>query len=211
MKMDYGGIFVVLEGIDGSGTTTQTENLYKTLEKRCGEENLVRTHEPWNSGEVRKRLIEDSDAYSGGDEMIRLYINDRINHVERIISPALNEGKIVLCDRFSMSTYAYQGAQGIPFRRIKKLHESENIPVPDLTFFLDVDYDTSKQRVEGRKAILEKFERNRRFTEEVIRMYRTLAEIDGLFGKHVMRIDGNRSEKEVHDEIVETFNTLFRI
>ncbi len=207
MTKEYSGLFVVLEGIDGSGTSIQTILLHDYIKRLENYYDVLTTHEPWHNDEINRKLREESDAYSGGEEMTRLFVNDRINHLQRLIIPNLNQGTTILCDRYSMSTYAYQGTQGVSFKKIKRIHEEEGILMPDLTLFLDADYETARERVARRGESLEKFETNEKFTKELIRMYRTLSEIEKVFGK-VVTIDARKSIEDVHAKIVQEFDKL---
>ena len=110
----------------------------------------------------------------------------------------------VLSDRYSPSTFGYQGVQGIDFEIIKKMHEQASIISPDITCFLDVDYETVRQRIQQRGEELEKFEGNEEFTRKLIEKYRELAGMaqkgETLFGR-ITIINGNNSIEEVSREI----------
>ena len=202
------GSFIVLEGIDGSGTTTQINGLHDYIKSRDKYADVLTTHEPWKNEEIKKKLSRDKDAYSGGKEMTRLFVDDRHNHLNNLIVPNMNQGVIVLSDRYSLSTYAYQGTQGVSFNTIKELHDEQKIIVPDLTFFLDVNYEVAKERITKRGDSLEKFETNERFTKDLINKYRALSEMEDIFGE-VIKIDGNKSARQVKKDICEKFEEFY--
>ena len=201
------GKFIVLEGIDVSGKTTQIDFLSKHIRSLSKYANVLTTYEPWRSEEIKRKLTEDRDAYSDGEQMTKLYIEDRVNHQERLIFPNLKQGVNVLCDRFSLSLYAYQGTQGVSIEKIKAI-EAGRIMKSDLTFFLDVDFEVAKQRIIQRGEGLEKFEGNEEFTKNLINNYRELASRENIFGK-VIRIDGNSSEEKVAGDIGTKFDDFF--
>ena len=116
------GMFIVFEGSDGSGKGTQMINLAGHIKDLDKYKDVILTHEPWRSEEIKRKLKEDKEAYSDGIKMAGLYVNDRINHSEEINS-RLNEGYFVLCDRYKLSTCAYQWTQGVDLYRLLKMHE----------------------------------------------------------------------------------------
>lgn len=127
------GMFIVFEGVDGSGEDTQLDILYKKIKSRDKYQDALATHEPWKNSEIKKRLKEDKDAYSAPEEMADLYIGDRTDHSYTLIKPNLDAGVIVLCSRYKMSTCAFQPAQGMSLDKLLKMHEHRGILVPDVT------------------------------------------------------------------------------
>ncbi len=171
------GLFIVLEGIDGSGTTTQTNLLHDHLKELSKYNDVLTTREPWKNEEIEQRLREDKDAYSGGKEMASLYVDDRRRHQEELIIPKLEKNVIVISDRHMLSTFAYQHTQGVPYKDLVQLHNNAGIIRPDVIFFLDVDFETAHKRVRGRGGDLEKFEKDPGFVRNLIENYRILVEI----------------------------------
>ena len=155
------GKFIVLEGIDGCGKTTQINKLFEWLPK-SGLINkpaaLIKTREPGGSilgKEIRDMILNNnkSNPPSNLTELL-LYYADRAEHISRIISPAIENGNWILCDRFSGSTLAYQGyGREINIDIIKKLENivCQNVK-PDLTFFLDITPEESIKRRKDRVA-----------------------------------------------------------
>jgi len=211
-RTDGRGLFAVLEGIDGSGTTTQKPLLHNYASGMSKEIDVLTTHEPWKSGEIRRMLQEDRNAFIGGEKMARLYIEDRRRHLWEEIIPALNAGNIVISDRYSLSTFAYQGTQGIDLNDLREMHNQEGIINPDITFYLDVDLGTAIRRVRQRHSPLEKFEKDSEFTEALIAEYRHLTKIGqedpSLFGK-IIKIDGNKTQEEVSRVINAQFRRFY--
>ena len=142
-------LFITFEGADGCGKTTQIELLNKYLQEN-GFKTLI-TREPGAKGlglKLREILLNYNGEVSPNCESF-LFLADRAQHVDCVIKPALNDGVIVLCDRHTDSTVAYQGyGRQLDIEQIKKLNEiAVNGLKPDLTIVFDIDIETSMQRV----------------------------------------------------------------
>lgn len=150
-------LFITFEGADGCGKTTQIELLDKYLQKK-GLKTLV-TREPGAKGlgeKLREILLNYDGEVSPNCESF-LFLADRAQHVDCVIKPALKDGVIVLCDRHTDSTVAYQGyGRQLDLKRIKTLNEiAVNGLKPDLTIVFDIDIETSMQRVGKTKDRME--------------------------------------------------------
>jgi dTMP kinase len=151
------GIFITFEGVDGCGKTTQIELLNKYLLAK-GYKTLL-TREPGAKGlgeNIRNILLNYDGEVSPVCESF-LFLADRAQHVNCIIKPALENGVVVLCDRHTDSTVAYQGyGRG---QDLKQIHLLNNIATggvkPDLTLVFDVDIQTSQERVGKEKDRME--------------------------------------------------------
>lgn len=149
-------MFIVLEGIDGTGKSTQCRLLAEWFVEHGRE--VVTSHEP-TDGPWGRRLRET--AATGrltADEELDLFLRDRRQHVEEIIEPALQAGKVVILDRYYFSTMAYQGARGIDPAEIR-LKNEDFAPIPDHLFILDLDVDTALQRIGSRGDTANEFEK----------------------------------------------------
>ena len=154
------GFFITFEGIDGSGKSTQIKSLAKSL-KNFGFDIII-TREPGGSvggEEIRNLLLQgDINRWSAETEIL-LFTAARRDHLERIISPALQNGKIVICDRFTDSTRMYQGMRGPKLRDlVDKLTDEVINCDPDLTIVIDIDPEISLKRAKSRKTVEERFE-----------------------------------------------------
>jgi dTMP kinase len=149
------GFLVAVEGIDGSGKTTQA----KRLARYCDEKGLayILSKEP-TSGKYGQ-LIRNSASRGrlSAEEEIDLFLKDRREHVDRVIQPALDEEKVVILDRYYFSTAAYQGAHGADPEIILSQNEAF-APQPDLLVILDVSPETGLQRIRERGDEPNKFE-----------------------------------------------------
>lgn len=206
------GLLIVFEGIDGSGTSTQLPLLTAHIKKLDKYLDVLETHEPWDSAEIKRKLAEDTNAYSDGLQLARLFTGDRTDHTKLLIRPNLKAGAIVETDRYSISTCGYQWAQGVPLEELIEMHKDRGILVPDLTFVLDVTRETAKDRMQQRGEPLEKFEKDPEFVDRLINAYKSLSYMaktnHGIFGD-VRLIDGNRSIEEVAVDIKAAFDPLY--
>ena len=151
--------FIVIEGIDGSGKSTQAARIAKWLEKFTGLET-IQTFEPGGSETCTKlrEFILSSKNYNSLSELL-LFLADRSEHVEKVILPELARGHNVICERYNDSTLAYQsGGHNENLSRAKKLIDSCNFPEPDIKIFLDISPEIAFKRVQERKNLNDKFE-----------------------------------------------------
>lgn len=151
------GLFITFEGADGCGKTTQLKLLAEDLMMRGYD--VVITREPGAKGlgeKIREILLNYDGDVSDRCESF-LFLADRAQHIDMIVNPAVETGKIVLCDRHTDSSVAYQGyGRGLPVERIKMLNElAVNGRHPDLTIVFDIDVETSMSRVGDEKDRLE--------------------------------------------------------
>ncbi len=150
-------MFITFEGADGCGKTTQIKLIDEYLRSK-GYKTLL-TREPGSKGlgeKIREILLNYEGEVSSRCESF-LFLADRAQHVDCIIKPALQEGTIVLCDRHTDSTVAYQGyGRGLDIEEIKKLNALATGGLkPDLTIVFDVDIETSQARVGKNKDRME--------------------------------------------------------
>lgn len=148
-------MFIVIEGIDGTGKSTQAKLLAKWCESLDYEVVLSRepTDGPWG------RKVRESAAtgrLSPADEL-EYFLNDRRQHVEELIRPSLAAGKVVILDRYYFSTMAYQGARGFDPAEIRRRNEAF-APVPDHLFILDIEVDAALARIGSRGDTANEFE-----------------------------------------------------
>ena len=153
------GRFITMEGVDGSGKTTQLQLTARYL-LDCGYD-VVTTREPGGTklAERIRNVVLDADAVVNPRTEVLLYLAARAEHVEKVIRPALEAGKIVLCDRFADSTMVYQGfVRGIEIDKVKALCEFATDGIqPDLTILLDAAPEALLQRRADR-GVKDRFE-----------------------------------------------------
>jgi len=188
-----GGLFIVFEGIDGAGLTTQANLLEKYLRGKGF--NTFLTKEPTNSligGLVRACLRGEWRTSARALQL--LFTADRAHHLEYEVIPALSSGKTVICDRYMFSTIAY-GSIELEYEWLKQLNSS--FPIPDLTLIIDVKPETSIRRIGSSRVGYELFEDLGRL-EKVRRTYIELIVRDF---RNIHVLNGEGSIDEVHGEI----------
>lgn len=143
-------VFITLEGIDGSGKSTQSAKLAEWLKVRTGRET-VRTYEPggWPDGKTLREMILGV-KFSAMAELL-MFLADRSEHVNRVINPALSSGQNVICERWNESTLAYQACgHELEISQAKRIIEACKFPEPDAKIFLDISPETAITRIKSR-------------------------------------------------------------
>ena len=200
-------LFITFEGADGCGKTTQIELLNKYLQEK-GFKTLV-TREPGAKGlgeKLREILLNYDGEVSPNCESF-LFLADRAQHVDCVIKPALKDGVIVLCDRHTDSTVAYQGyGRQLDIEQIKKLNEiAVNGLKPDLTIVFDIDIETSMQRVGKTKDRMESAGKD--FFNRVRNGYLAIAKDEP---NRVKVINSADTIERIHEKVVEEVNLISR-
>ncbi len=196
------GMFIVIEGIDGAGKSTQAKLLAKWFEN-IGYE-VVLTKEPTDTdfGKLIRRLV-----LTGGREGIidgakisheaeaLLFAADRAEHVKKLIEPALKQGKVVISDRYFYSSLAYQWARGLDLEWLININSFAIRP--DLTILLDLPVKESMKRIDGRK-IKSEFDKITELQKRVRQNYLKLAE---KF-KEIRIVNALAPVEDIHNDIV---------
>lgn len=199
--MNNENLFIVFEGIDGSGTTTQSKKLAEFFKNSLGK-NVLFTYEPSNGGIgklIRKYLVTGYNLPPRS--MALLFAADRANHYNNEIKPFLEqENSIVICDRYLLSSYAYQSVSTKDPMWIRDLNRG--VPNPDLTIFLDIPTSVAIDRVQKRGSVKELYEDNF-FQMEVNLEYKAVVKQYSL-NHNVITIDATQGINEIHNEIVRT-------
>jgi dTMP kinase len=184
------GFFICVEGLDGCGKTTQARLLVRRLKK---DYDAVYTAEPSNGkvGRLIKKQYLHADKRGSIVVEALLFAADRLEHLKSEVLPALDEGKLVVSDRYVYSSLAYQGAAGLDLKWIEKINEQA--VRPDLALFIDVEPETVVQRLKRKRSVMENLQTQLKVREIYLRFV-------GKGG--LVRVDGNRSKREVAREIV---------
>lgn len=204
------GLFISIEGPDGSGKSTQIENIKQYFKEKG--KDIVFTREPGGTaiGERIRAIILDNNC-SEMDFMTEamLYAASRAQHVAQIIRPALESGKTVICDRFVDSSIAYQGygrGLGEPVSIINKLAIGECIP--DVTFLLKLSPDIGKLRIEENREDKDRLELEKlSFHMEVYKGYLAIEEDNK---DRIVGIDATRSIEEIKADIYKRLDELLQ-
>ena len=201
------GLFITVEGIDGAGKSTHLEWMRAYFEGHRRE--VVLTREPGGTplGEALRALLLDPEHRIHPEAEALLMFAARREHLERVILPALDAGKVVVCDRFTDATFAYQGGgRGVSTTRLEVLEDwVQGGLQPDLTLFFDVPVKVGRERL-ARGRTLDRFEREHAdFFERVRAAYLERAQ---QFSTRFRIIDATRSIAEIQKELEDTILTL---
>jgi len=204
------GLFIVFEGIDGCGKSTQVWRLGKHLSNLSKYNHIVMTREPGKDTKIRKMLRESEDPYSNAVELAKMYVEDRKEHIKELIMPELMKGAHVISDRYSLSTLAYQQTQGIPLKKLVEMHRG--LPIPDIIFIVDIPAKVALERMQKDttrdKKKEHKFEKDVKFIEKLRKIFLKLPE---QLGNHnIFVIDGTKSvEDNFQNQIKPVFDKFY--
>ena len=201
-------LFLVIEGLDGSGGTTQCRLLVDWL-KQQGVGNIIQTREPTDGPVgrfIRRALAADQPESVIGDSVLPyLFAADRQDHLTRLIAPTLAQGGIVVSDRYYHSSLAYQSLS-VGLDTVSSLNAG--FRAPDLTIFLDLSPELCLDRILARGADLERFETLPRLTAIAAAYERVLTRCETR-GEAVVRIDASLSRPEIHTRIIGALRARF--
>lgn len=194
-------MFITFEGIEGCGKSTQAKLLYEELLNRG--KRVILTREPGgtpSAEELREFILREREEFFPPFSELLLYIAARGFHVENLIRSALKEGIVVICDRFSDSTVAYQGyGRGIDPKFIREIDIRATGGLrPDITFLIDLPVKEALKRIRSR-------ERDRIESEELEfheRVRRGFIEIAKSEPERVVVLDGRRGIGEIFKEVI---------
>jgi len=201
------GAFITVEGIDGSGKTTQIRLMVDYLRSRGME--VVLTREPGGtkiSEKIRAIILDPEHQEMSAITEMLLYASARAQLVSEVVKPALGQGKVVVCDRFVDSSYAYQGfGRGIGLNIIAEVNRAALDGVtPDITFFFDIGPDLTSKRINPDEA--DRMEREKiEFHRKVYNGYKRLAM---LYPERIKLIDGRRGIDEISGEVRHWIDTV---
>ena len=200
------GSFIVFEGIDGCGKSTQLELALKYLKEKYLDREIIKTKEPTTNeiGMLIRKIISSEQNFDP-IAMQLLFSADRAKHISEIKSE-LEKGSIILCDRYMFSTFAYGASNDLDVDFLKYINKK--FLVPDITFIIDLPADISIDRIlkrvnENKPKMYEKQHILERAREEYIKMKK---EYNNYFV-----IDGNRSIEEVSKDIIKILDQNMQI
>jgi len=186
------GIFICIEGLDGSGKTTHAHRLVRNLQMKGFD--AIYTTEP-SRGDlgkfIRGTILEQKKRVPRVIEAV-LFAVDRVEHFEKEVKPALAEGKVVVSDRCVYSSLAYQGAAGLDLDWIEEIN---NFVLPsDLAFYISVPPEVVVNRIRRKKSVMERLETQRK----VEKVYMKFVD-----ERKLMVIDGDRRKGDVEENILD--------
>ena len=189
-------MFIVFEGIDGSGKSTHSRLLYNILLKRGVEASITREPSKGEVGSFIKSLIDSQRKTSPITETL-LFTADRFEHLNSEVNPLLEKGRIVICDRYFYSTLAYQGAQGVDIQWVRVLNHFAR--KPDIVFYLDINPEIALKRIKKKRSIFE----NKSLLQAARSIYMNLVEKDEM-----IRLDSSLQINQVSMQIMDHLKGL---
>ncbi len=208
-------LFITFEGGEGSGKSTQIKKLSELLSQKNISHLLTREPGGTEIGkEIRQILLHQKNHTLSPTAELMLYAADRAQHVEGVIRPALNAGKMVLCDRFTDATVAYQGfGRKLDLKLIEQLNEIATQGVkPNLTFLLDIPVDVGLSR--ARKRLAQENSHEGRLEAEAVefheRVRKGYLEMAKQESKRFVIIDATKDVETIHQVINKHFINIIK-
>ncbi|MDI9579028.1 MAG: dTMP kinase [Thermoproteota archaeon] len=183
--MNNKGVFIVIEGLDGSGKTTQARLLAKKLSKKY---NIFLTTEPSRGkigSYIREYYLYEKQRLPTDVEAL-LFAADRLEHVKKELVPALDEGKLVICDRYLHSSLAYQGSSGLSIDWIRGINSKAL--QPDIGVFIDLAPEVVLKRLNRKRSVMETLETQQKVREIYLKF---------VENGELVRIDGDKPKEDV--------------
>ncbi|HEY9705044.1 MAG TPA: dTMP kinase [Allocoleopsis sp.] len=195
--MSKKSLFIVIEGLDGSGKSTASKELAQLLEQHAPN-SVKTTYEPNDdccAGIFIRDVLKGKIPDFHPNLLALAFATNRLDHCHRVVTPWLEsgEGKIVLCDRFYLSSLVYQSNAEMNFDKILTINEFAR--KPDIIFFINVDTKVCYERIKGRNQPLELFERN--FDETRAKYFEAIDYLKTKHGDNIVEIDGSGTVEEV--------------
>ncbi|MBI5273943.1 MAG: dTMP kinase [Chlamydiales bacterium] len=192
------GYFITFEGGEGAGKTTLINRLFSALSDQGY--SVIKTREPGGSllgREIRTILLDKTEMFLSPRAELLLFLADRANHVDEVIKPALKQKKIVLCDRFTDSSFAYQGVHAdISQETLNTLTSfAANQLVPHLTIYLDIDPEVAIER--AKRLSFDRMEQRDIDFHHAVR--KNFLELAGLFPERIFTIDATQTPEKVFE------------
>ncbi len=194
IKNNFPGKFIVIEGLDGSGKSAQVDLLINFL-RESGKEVII-TKEPTTESEAGRKIKQAlrKEIEIEPMELQKLYVEDRQEHLEKKVIPALEQGKFVVSSRYAFSTFAYGYSDGLDVNQLIEMNS--RFLLPDLTIIVDVNPENCIKRIEGRGEPKELFEQKEKLTK-VNEIYK---DIPNMF-ENVIMVDGEKPIEQVFEQV----------
>lgn len=202
MKNLKKGMLISIEGIDGSGKSTLSKNLYNYLEKE--QYPVILTKEPGATplGLQLRSILQSKTVSVNTKAEFLLFAADRAQHFTDVIVENLKANKIIISDRLNDSSIAYQGyGRGLDIQTLKEINKwAMNDITPDLILYVKVDLPVAIERIKNRKEELTDFEKEKDFLQKVSQGF------DKIFhnNKDVLILDGNKTQEEILEDAIKT-------
>ncbi|MCC5815078.1 MAG: dTMP kinase [Leptospira sp.] len=193
-KMEKMAIFIVFEGIDGSGKSSTSISLQKIFEEKKIPSIVHQEPTRFQTGQRLRQFLSGNLNLTPQEEL-QLFIDDRKESVKLNIIPTLESGINVILDRYYFSTAAYQGNETRSPESILELNLKENFPVPDYLFYLDIDVEVALKRIQSNRNTLDRFETKEKL-EKIRGNYRKILPNTTIY------IDATQSQDKILKDIL---------
>jgi dTMP kinase len=197
--MNSKGAFIVIEGLDGSGKTTQAKLLVRKLRKSNSAQFTAEPSRGKIGKFIRDRILYGETRPPTSVEAL-LFAADRIEHIQNEVAPPLREGRMVVSDRYVYSSLAYQGSAGLSLEWIQTINQ--HALKPDLALFIDVDPETVLKRLKRKKSVMETLETQLKVREVYLKFVRS---------GELKRIDGDKPKALVAQDVFSTVEAFLNI
>ena len=207
--VEKNGLFLVFEGTDGAGTTTQTKILRHSLIKKGFK--VLLTSEPsteFIGTNIRQilngRIVSKNSQSIDSRTIALLFAADRLDHLQNVVNPALKKGYIVISDRYKLSSLVYQGkfTNDEPWVENINKHAKE----PDMTFFIDIDGEKAFERISRNRPSLDIFEK-KEYVIDIANRYRDI--LKSYNHKSIFMVDGTLNVDKISRLIKNSLHSLF--
>ncbi len=193
-------LFITFEGGEGSGKTTIIQSLKEKLSKNY---DLVLSREPGGvkiAEDIRNIILDPSNTNMCYETEALLFAASRMQHLKEKVIPALNDGKMVLCDRYIDSSLVYQGfSRGLGIEKVLEVNGFATQYMPLVTFFIDVTPEVGLARLKGRNGKIDRLDKETiDFHNKIYDGYLKLCEI---YPSRIVKIDGNRDVDTIVNDI----------
>ena len=194
------GLFVCIEGIDGSGKTTQAKLLIDKIQGSGKKVSLFSypTHDSRYGKIIREEFLAGK-VDMGIEEQFLLYLLDMQSDKKNILE-SVSKGNIVISERYFISTIAYQSAGSFDYEKAKAVEELMSLPRPDIIFYIDIKPEIAFERKKKQKGKTDRFESAKEYMNKVYNVYEKLYS-ERYGSKTWIRIDGSKSEQEISNFI----------
>ena len=194
-------LFLVLDGIDGSGKSEQVKLLHNYLFSKNKKYRILTTREPTNGiygAEIRRMLKEEKNPLNNAEKLLDLFTKDRAEHLKKTILPFLEhsndiECNIVISDRYYYSTIVFQHSQGLDIKKI--IGQNKQFRQPDIAFILDLPPETALERIGHREK--EKFEK----LEFMKKIRKNFLSLKNHLDDNIIIIDASKTKEKVFEDI----------
>lgn len=194
-------MFIVIEGLDGSGKSTAARQLVEALENRLNK-SVQLTHEPnkdYCGGEYIRAILTKKITQFEPRVLPLSFAANRLDHCARLVQPCLDDGKIVISDRYYLSSLVYQSSKDFPFEKVMDINEKAL--KPDIIFFLNVSNEVCYKRMSIRNEPEELFES--RLDEFRLKYFQAIDFLRTFHRDNIVEIDGNGTVEQTVEQMVD--------